>query len=93
MRFGRDATSSWTAARETFLTPIKVLGHLAKPFKVAICFSNSSYDCKSQPIAQDVELLQRVEIGKSSELTITSLRVWFREDDKNFCPAKYPNPQ
>ena len=48
---------------------------------------------KSQPIAQDVELLQRVEIGKSSELTITSLRVWFREDDKNFCPAKYPNPQ
>merc|ERR1719357_1587835 len=25
------------------------------------------------PIAQDVELLQRVEIGKSSELTITSL--------------------
>ena len=67
MRFGRDATSSWTAARETFLTtPIKVLSHLAKPFKVAICFSKSSYDFKSQPIAQDVELLQRVEIGKSS---------------------------
>ena len=91
MRFGRDATSSWTAARDTFLTiPIKVLSHLANPSKVAICFRKSSYDCKSQPIAQDVELLQRVEIGKSSQLTITSLREWFIEDDENFCPAKYP---